>query len=109
MNKHLPSKIKPCPRMVTYHPSHRVRVFLRSDLELIKRGQRHLVYWTQQSAPTLAQVKLNAANEYTDAHDLPDDPLSLVSTRDGRFYVNGKELVVRLDNNVYLRLSGRLS
>ena len=94
MNKHLPSNIKPYPS----HPLHQVRAFLQSDLALIRSGQRSLVHISRQSAPTLAKVKLKAAEAYLDEYNRHPQqvPLSLVSTRDGRFYVNGEELVVRL-------------
>ena len=112
MNKYLPSKIKPCPRMASTHPSHQVRAFLRSDLASIRRGQRSLMHISRQSAgdtegspmSTLAQVKQQAADAYLDANTAETTPLSLVSTRDGRHYVNGEELVVRLTSNFsYLR------
>jgi len=101
MNKHLPSNIKPYPS----HPLHQVRVFLKSDLELIKRGKHSLVRISRQSAATLAKVKLKAAEAYLDEHNRHPQqvPLSLVSTRDGRFYVNGEELVVRLVKNYWMQ------
>jgi len=101
MNKHIPSNIKPYPS----HPLHQVRVFIKSDLELIKRGKHSLVHISRQSAATLAKVKLKAAEAYLDERDRHPQQvsLSLVSTRDGRFYVNGEELVVRLVNNDWVR------
>ncbi len=84
MNKHIPNSI----------PNHQVITFLQRDKTVIQQGQVSLRRLTTQSAATLRATLVQAAEEYADHHGL-----SLVSTRDGRFYVNGEELVVRMTSS----------
>jgi len=89
MNKHLPSNIKPRPRL----RKSQVITFLQRDRQELHNGSVELRRLTTQSAATLRDTLVQAANAHADSLGL-----SLVSTRHEppRFYVDGEELVVNL-------------
>ena len=103
MNKHIPSNIKPLPiypSRVEFCYTNQVITFLKRDKQELQMGNTSLRLLTTQSAATLRDTLVQAANAHAD-HLAKD----LVSTRhrnpDGKlhplpqFYIDGEELIVR--------------